>query len=270
MFGFLKPNRKLRYKLNGYRPDPAGAYWAFDREKFSFIPDSRGDVDLRQWTSPRHDQRMTSTCVAQSLVKALEIKRIMRFGKAKHVDLSVLDLYWGARDLMSPKMTNEDTGTYISLACDVLRRYGVCRESMHPFVERKLYVPPPVMATREARLNRIHSHFKLYARGYDLVDDMILNLRAGNPVIFGTAVGDQWHGYNGKKTIVPEKKWNGRHAMCVVGWVDGKFVVENSWGRSWGDDGFAYVAPEVFTDKETKDLWVIVDGSETWFEKRDK
>lgn len=271
MFGFLKPKRKLRFKLNGYIPDPEGVkYWAFDRSKFSYSGSGSGDVDLRPYTSPRHDQKATSSCVAQSVVKALEIKRILKYGRDKHIDLSILDVYWGARDLMSPKMTNEDMGTHISLACDVLRRYGVCRESMHPFSERNLFIPPPVTATREARINRIHSHFRLYSRNSELIEDMILNLRAGNPIVFGTVVGDQWKGYNGKSIIKPEKKWSGRHAMTCLGWLASKgcFVVENSWGRSFGDDGFAYVAPEVFTDRQTKDLWVIVDGSETWFEKR--
>jgi hypothetical protein len=202
-------------------------------------------------------------------VKALEIKRNMKYGKDKHMDLSVLDLYWGARDLMKPKMTNVDMGTYISLGCDVLRRYGVCRDKMHPFDIRKLHIPPSVRASREARLNRIRSHFRLYSTGSERIEDIILNLRADNPVVFGTRVGTDWKGYRGgSEPLRVERSPSGGHAMCIIGYVDGLFVVENSWGTSWGDDGFALVSPEVFTHSYTKDLWVIVTGSETWYEKR--
>jgi C1A family cysteine protease len=275
MFEFLKSARKvqpLKVRLGGWRPDPAGVpYWKFDSKKLTFkTPSLYGDVDLRAFSSPRQDQRQTGTCVAQSVIKALEIKRIMKYGKDKHQDLSILDVYYGARDLMSPKQTNHDDGTYIYLACDVLRRYGVCRETMHPFQESRLFIPPPVLATREARLNRIHSHFKLLSSGEDLIEEMILNLHAGNPIVFGTLVGDEWQRYPGGNAVIGINKDGdgGGHAMCVVGWVGGKFIVENSWGRYWGNDGFAWVAPEVFKDKYTKDLWVIVTGSEAWFEKR--
>jgi C1A family cysteine protease len=270
---FLKAIRKLKarrrkYKLGGYLEDPIDKeYRMFDAKKFSFKAATSSDIDLRNYSSPRHDQRSTSTCVAQSIVKALEIKRIIKHGISQHKDLSILDVYWGARDLMSPKQTNVDQGTYISLACDVLRRYGVCREMMHQFSEKNLYIPPPVLATREARMNRIKSHFKLYAHGNDLIDEIILNLQSKNPVVFGTQVGDNWMRYPGGNNVIgiteaPE----GGHAMVIVGFVEGKFIVENSWGNYWGNDGFAWVAPEVFTHSYTRDLWVIVDGSETWYE----
>jgi hypothetical protein len=44
----------------------------------------------------------------------------------------------------------------------------------------------------------------------------------------------------------------GGHAMCVVGYDDAKyggaFEVQNSWGTSWGNDGFIWIPYTVFTD----------------------
>jgi hypothetical protein len=275
MFSFLKSIRKVharnrKYKVGGWKADPSDkVYRAFDKTKFSFQTNATGDIDLRPFTSPRHNQGSTSSCVGQSVVKALEIKRIMKYGRDRHMDLSVLDVYWGARDLMNPKMTDVDSGTYISLACDVLRRYGVCREKMHRFSKSQIYLPPSVMASREARLNRIHSHFRLTRKGVALTEDIILNLRAGNPVVFGTKVGQNWQKYKGGDNVIGinTKGDGGGHAMVIVGYVNGKFIVENSWGKYWGNDGFAWVYPEVFMHKYSKDFWVIVTGSETWFEK---
>ena len=35
----------------------------------------------------------------------------------------------------------------------------------------------------------------------------------------------------------------GSHAICVVGFVSGRFVLRNSWGTSWGREGYAFASP---------------------------
>lgn len=258
-----------RYKLGGHRPDPGYDFVPYSASIFNgserLLP---GGADLRPFSSPRHDQGRTGSCVAQAVIKALEIKRIMKYGHDKHVDLSVLDLYYGARDKMSPKETNYDGGTYISLACQVLKEYGVCRESAHPFKSENLYIPPPILATREARLNRIKAAYKIKSYGEDLLTDVILNLEMGNPVVFGTTVGNNWMYNTGQVIgITPENEVKGRHAVCIVGFMNDLFIIENSWGKNWGDNGYGYLKPEVLTDLESKDFWVICEGSEAWYEK---
>jgi len=35
----------------------------------------------------------------------------------------------------------------------------------------------------------------------------------------------------------------GGHAVCIVGYrADGRFIVRNSWGTTWGDKGFGYAS----------------------------
>ena len=37
----------------------------------------------------------------------------------------------------------------------------------------------------------------------------------------------------------------GGHAICIVGYrTDGRFIVRNSWGTTWGDKGFGYLHPD--------------------------
>lgn len=260
-------------KLGGHRPDPEKEYLSFNKHelfKNSAPLYTGGNIDLRPFSSPRHEQRTTDTCVAQSVIKALEIKRIQKHGHAKHVDLSVMDLYFGCRDKMNPRETNKDDGTYIYLACEVLKDFGVCRESMHPFKESNLYIPPPILATRESYLNRIKTAYKIQKGGWDRVDDVISNLEMGNPVVFGTAVGKNWVNYSGTSDEplrpTPWEERKGNHAVCIVGYVDGKFIIENSWGTWWGENGYGWLRPEVIEDDASKDFWVICDGSEVYAE----
>jgi hypothetical protein len=266
-----------KIKLNGWQPDPANKkYLPFDKNSFKIETaklarveyQSSDEIDLRPYSSPRHDQRFTSSCVAQSTIKALEIKRIIQHGHSAHVDLSILDLYYGARERMTPSMVKLDSGTFISLACDVLRDLGVCTDKMHPWNPNDVYKKPPIMASREARLNRIKSHFKIKSYGQNRLDDIIFNLKAHNPVVFGTTVGNDWMSYKGgREPLRVESSPKGKHAMTIVGFVDGLFIIENSWSENWGDNGFGFVDPAVFTHAGTQDLWVIVDGSEAWMEK---
>lgn len=264
-------------KLDGWKPDPTNnQYLKFDKTNLQIdniksnrvISDNINNIDLRQYSSPRHNQGATSTCVAQSIIKALEIKRIIQHGKEAHVSLSVLDLYYGARERMTPSMVEWDSGTHIYLACNVLKDLGVCSDKIHSWETNDVYKKPSIMASREARLNRIKTSFKIQSTGQERLNDIIFNLKAHNPVVFGTTVGSDWMNYTGgKKPLKIETKPKGKHAMCCVGYVDGLFIIENSWGNQWGIDGFGFVDPSVLIDENTQDLWVIVDGSEAWTEK---
>jgi C1A family cysteine protease len=257
---------------SGWRLDPEHlkpTFNNFNQDKFS-LTSNPGDVDLRKYSPPqRHDQGSTSSCVCNAMTRALEIKRIMKLGQSYHVPLSRMDLYYGCRDRMTPSETKLDQGTYIYLAAGVLCDFGVCREDTHPFNYDNLYKLPPVMASREARLNRVNSQFRINSLNDDRIDDMIFNLRAGNPIVFGTTVGKDWMEYSGgKKVLTVETRPLGGHAILVCGYVGGNFIIENSWSNNWGLNGFGIVDPEVFKQPETTDLWVIVDGSEAWQEKK--
>lgn len=58
--------------------------------------------------------------------------------------------------------------------------------------------------------------------------------------------------YNG-----PSGNEKGRHAMVVVGYDDNKgaFKVLNSWGTSWGQGGFGWIAYSAFKTRVREALF---------------
>jgi hypothetical protein len=290
-----------RMTFNGFRPEPDDE---MKHPDFSTVRNRMsawappGDSDLRPFSSPRHQQSHSGSCAANAVIKGLELERIQKYthenvqrlgfekaleyGHSKHVDLSRLALYYLARELMNPPETNLDEGTYISLCADVLRRFGVCREAADPakpgddafwpFDLAKIFVSPSWKAMRQAYVHKIDAWYKIYSKGADRVEDVIQSLAAGNPVAYGTLIGENWRYYDGTPLGPKSGKDLGGHATLLVGWdsIGGFFWGENSWGEGWGpDDGFYKIRPEVIQSTDSSDFIVLTGGWEPWVQKVD-
>lgn len=243
-----------------HRDEPealAEQHWTFGDRMKPAMANPAGASDLRCYASPRHDQRRTSSCAAQTMIKALELLRIKKWGLAAHVDLSRLATYFLARELMSPPETDHDEGSYISGNAEALRRFGACVESLWPFDERLILKSPPWSVMQSAYKNKLAGWTRIGSSGGNRVDDVILSLANGVPVAFGTNVGSEWMDYgSGSAPIGMPKDFKGRHATLLEGWdpQKGVFLGENSWGTYWGKDGFYEIRPEVIAWSESKDF----------------
>jgi C1A family cysteine protease len=270
----------MPYKLGGHRPDPDDdealqSYWDFATQLQPHLAPGTGDADLRPYSSPRHDQGQTGSCVAQSVVKALEnLERQelcrqrgispLQLGADDHKNLSVLALYYLCRERMQPSQVHADSGTYVFLACDCLRRFGVCPEEAWPFDPQKVFEAPSIMAMREAYLHKISAYYRIKQTGQERVRSVIDALRANHPVVYATDVGDNWLNYQRGEVLQLPTVAAGGHATHLVGWDEGRgvFIGENSWGTRWGEDGYYMIAPEVIADSCSRDFWVITGSWE--------
>src|SRR5438128_2460864 len=74
---------------------------------------------------------------------------------------------------------------------------------------------------------------------------------AHGPILAGLNVDQTWDNATSTKgnldTPLP-KTARGGHAIAVVGYTaTGRFIIRNSWGPAWGDNGFAYASPAYIT-----------------------
>ncbi len=65
------------------------------------------------------------------------------------------------------------------------------------------------------------------------------------PILTRLGVDKTWDQATNTNGVLAKYKPNtvrGGHAVCLVGYTEDYFIVRNSWGKSWGDKGFAYAS----------------------------
>lgn len=261
------------------------------KEAMVGLGDSWGSTDLRAYSPERHDQGGSSTCVTNAVLRGVEIKRIVNRAEKsgssikkvieeQHVPLSRASLYYLCRENTVPDMTDEDSGTRISLAAEMMSIYGVCPEveipgrpkEFWPFSTSLVHLctPPTWMAMRNAASHKIDAWAKIKSSGYDLIEDLKANLMVRNPIAWATSVDSQWSGHRKEPIDVSKGDIRGMHATLIVGWdpnlCGGVFLIENSWGAGWGEGGFGMATPEKII-RDGVDFVVLEDGWEDWSPK---
>ena len=261
-------------KLGGYKPDhkmpDAAAHQAQDLQfadnlhKFAVAGasvanpgvETNGVLDLRKWCSPVEDQGHAGSCVANATVGGLEFLQIRN--NQPFVDLSRLFIYYNAR-LMTQEQT-QDNGTYIRLAFGTLSSLGTCTEAKWPYDLSNLFIRPSWGSYREAYPNKIESFYSISGTGQTRIDFVKRALQAQHPVVFGMTVDQDYMNYGGGVVAMPKStRLNpGGHAQLIVGYDNNRriWIVRNSWGLSWGENGYGNVPWDYLDASDANDLWV--------------
>lgn len=255
----------------GYRPDPPStADKSFSMElapRIAMV--SSGDVDLRQYCTDTNQYNLGS-CAGNATADSVEILNAIE-GRPP-VQLSRLFVYTLARNMTDADGDgktdiDKDDGTYIRLCFDVLTKFGICREDLPvgkggwPYDVTKVSVLPDLMSMRAATGHRIHSYYRIAETGADRVQKMLDALRSNHPVVFGTQVDAAFEKLDDQTPWARTGDSRGGHAMVVVGYLTGLgFIVKNSWGPTWGVNGFCFMKLDVFFSNDTQDLWVPTLG----------
>lgn len=102
------------------------------------------------------------------------------------------------------------------------------------FKEALRYLQKEGVATIKGNV-KINRYAKVNSM-YALKHALIMN----GPCVGGLPV------YNSYKTEFWDKKgdFEGLHAVCIVGYTEDGFIIRNSWGESYGEDGYAFITNE--------------------------
>lgn len=227
-------------------------------------------VDLRQYCSPIENQGNLGSCTGNAIAGQIEL--IGRKKNNKQLDVSRLFIYYEERVLIGT--VRSDSGAYIRDGIKVTYNKGAPLESLWPYAINKFATKPPATAYTDALKRKVTGYQR--CTDFNAVKNAVA---AGNPVTIGFSVydsfegvwGDIPHGQAGSGMMpFPNKATErllGGHAVCIVGYDDtmpvagkpnGRFIVRNSWGTAWGDQGYFYMPYGVIQDTSmSSDFWLI-------------
>jgi C1A family cysteine protease len=237
-----------------------------ERDKFFLTENKLNEtikcVDLRNQCPPVYDQGNLCSCTANAIACAYEYAEMMEKGTRYQVgDVftpSRLFIYYNERKIECT--TNEDSGAQIRDGIKSINQQGVCPETAWPYDLTKFTQEPPEACYLDAQWNKSVK----YQRIDQTLSDIKCALISGFPIVFGIIVYPSFETpLNGGNIPMPNALTEtplGGHAIVCVGFNDAtsRFIFRNSWGATWGDQGYGYIPYEYLLDSSlASDFWVI-------------
>lgn len=244
----------------GCLPDPADdrdcslAAW----HALSDTPPPSASVQRFMTSIP--NQLNSSSCVGQAMRQAYHIAEYAKLGH-KPEDTSAMAHYFNAR--AQTGVEDIDAGTWIRAGMTALKYFGAVRDRFWPFDMSKINTRPPFRAYKDAfKTKGPHQYYRIMTEGEARLNDMRRCIAAGTgAVVLGTKVSREFMD-DGGPSIADRPKDDdeivGGHAMCVVAYEPGRFLLANSWGTNYRLNGCVWVTEEYITWERTHDIWALV------------
>jgi C1A family cysteine protease len=233
-------------------------------------------VDLRSWCSPIENQLDLGACTSHAAAGIVEYFERRAFGK--HIEASRLFMYKTTRNLMQ---VSGDTGAWLRETMGALVLCGVPDEKYWPYKTKDFDKEPTGFVYALAENYSTIKYFAHDPQGANLSGTEVLAsvkkyLDAGIPSMFGFW-GFQSFEDSDKPGDIPypckgeNAQWG--HAVMTVGYDDdrkitnltcktetkGALLIRNSWGKTWGDDGYGWLPYDYVLNGLALDFWSLID-----------
>lgn len=216
-------------------------------------------VDLRAEWWPVSDQGSSGACVGFSLADGVLRWHFTRNGRlAEGAKLSPRFIWMASKETDEfssyPETFIESSGTSLKAALDIARKYGCVDEALLPFDSKALYGGPTQAFYLKANQFKVNSYVALRT---DLREWRSWIAQTG-PLLARLEVDENFDrlGPKGQLSTYGGKRLGG-HAVTIVGYTAGGFVIRNSWGSSWGRQGFA-VASDAYVGKAFTEAYGVI------------
>ena len=220
-------------------------------------------VDLREYADEIEDQGHIGSCVGNATSSGLELYCHAQLNKPD-INFSRLFIYWNARELGGIK---GDNGAYLRDGMKSCNKYGICHETDWEYNEAEVNTKPPYEAYKAAAANVVTRYERIEVNDINSFKNYLS--REKKSILIGMGLGEKFRYISGplSEQNYPaindtDNKLIGGHAINVVGYDDdlngGSFIVENSWGTRWGDNGYFALKYSVW-EADGWDAWVATE-----------
>jgi C1A family cysteine protease len=206
-------------------------------------------VDLRKSWWAINDQEDTGSCVGWATADGVVRYHMVKAGRLPKNQLLSPRFVWMASKETDEFTARADTflegaGTSLKAAMDIVRKFGAVKNTMLPFhITTKMHVGPENVFYAEAAQRKIAAYFNLQRN----LNQWKTWLATNGPILAALSVDQTWQNATatgGNIDVFQPNTVRGGHAIAIVGYLSsGRFIVRNSWGTGWGDQGFGYVTP---------------------------
>ncbi len=252
----VKRQRLPRYGWVPDLPDHRDLLYGAVRPVPAILPPR---VDLRQTCSAVEDQGNLGSCTGNALAGAIEF--LERKNKVPFIDTSRLFIYYNERVIEGT--VKSDSGAMLRDGIKTLKKQGVCSEKRWPYTISKFAVKPSAPCYKEALEHQITSYHRIVT-----LDEMRTCLAEGFPFVFGFTVYESFESQEVAKSGIvnmpqPNERAVGGHAVLGIGYdeAEKRFIVRNSWGTGWGQQGYFTMPYDYVADRNlSDDFWTIRKG----------
>lgn len=208
------------------------------------LPDT---LDYRNDLQIIRNQGNQGTCYAQS---AACIKEWQEFKDYGYKGQFSPQFFYNNRTNVYDDNDKNDNGMFSRDVMKLLTTMGICTEHTYPYgkIEDRSDISNKVYEEAKSHL------IKAYAKVTDL-EKTKRSLCENGPCFITFPV----YNYTSEfwKETDKTKKRIGGHAVVLVGYTSEGFIVRNSWGLKWGENGYGIYKYEDWGAH--KEIWTIVD-----------
>jgi len=225
------------------------------QELFAF-PRQQGIFDLRPYDLGIETQGDIGSCVGNAIASGYEIMLNQQY-PGSSLNLSRLFLYFNARVIEDD--VEADVGASIRSALRAGEYFGLCSEAIWPYDESKFDDKP----TAESYCDAAYRKIKSFKRLWD-PRDVISSIENNRPVVVGIDLYENFNRITKENPFLNlplySDQYIGAHAMLIVGYDNtagtaGDFILKNSYGPAWGDNGYCYMNQRTFLYNQIFDLY---------------
>jgi DUF971 family protein len=257
----------------GKRPYPVGTRekWIAEGRVLGKAPEGylprkqslKGSADNRQYLPPIKNQGSEGSCVhwaGSYYVKTASMKR-----RVPSINVTATSNQCSPRFTYNLSNSGQDNGGYGHEPFELFMRYGVASLSQKPYTAGQYTALPTVADFVEGLHRRSTNYVWLWdwAPSAAQINELKAYLDEGGVAVCAVYAEDTFDAWTANKA-----PWVGpactasdmNHMVTVCGYGPGYYLVANSWGTSYGSNGFIYVDASYF-EKYFGDVMYPLEGS---------